>query len=285
MSLPPKAAEAGQLQQNLKAICGLTVLAFMLSTFLLMVARPNRKYMLLHCLALGFIACMIVLVCSCLLFARTAIQDTERVMEKAKSVASAQTADVDFTLRMTKAANLCLGAESLDDKAKVSLQQCKASTTQQFILKEDGTIRTKNADGLCLTVQPQSKNVALSPCSADKSRGQIFSKDAEVHGWLQPQALPSLCLNLLGGDEKAGAVGLYKCSSDLNEVFIYSGGNVAISSLALQIHQVRHLLQQGSHTLEKDFAGIFSVGGVACFLLLVVPSILLLPGLATQPST
>jgi len=280
-SFPLNAVHAGPLQQNVNAICGLSVIAFMLSTFFLMKSHPKRQHMLLHCLALGFIACMIILMCSSLLLARTATQEAGRVAEKAKTVASAQTADLDFTLRMTKATQLCLGAESLEDNAKVGLQQCKASTAQQFILKEDGTIRTKTVDGLCITVEPKLNMVALSPCSADESRHQIFSKRAEGQGWLQLHALPSMCLNLLGGDEKAGNIGLYKCGRDLNEVFVYSGGNVAISGLAFQVHQVRQLLRQGSHPLDNDFAGIFTLGGAACFLLLAVPSLVLLAGLPT----
>mmetsp|Transcript_70652 Transcript_70652/g.136341 ORF Transcript_70652/g.136341 Transcript_70652/m.136341 type:complete len:634 (+) Transcript_70652:90-1991(+) len=276
---PQKAANASLLQQNIEAMCALSVIAFMLSTFRLIAAHPARKHKLLHCLALGVIACMIILVCSSLLLARTATQEAERATEKAKVLASAQSADLDFTLRMTKATHLCLGAEGLQDKAKVGLQQCKASATQQFILKNDGTIRTKTVDGLCLTVEPTPNKLTLLPCSTRESRNQVFSEHAEGHGWLQLHSLPSMCLNLLGGDEKAGHVGLYQCGSDLNEVFVYSGGNVAISGLASQLHRVRQLLQQGSRPLESDFASIFTVGGVACFLLLTAPSLLLLPGL------
>jgi len=286
-SLPPlTAGNAGLLLQDLKAICGLSVFAFALSTVLLMATCPNCKHKLLHCLALGFIACMIVLVCCCLFSAKTTIQRADRITEKAKLVASEQTADLDFTLRMTKATHLCLGVWSLQDNAKVGLQQCKANATQQFILKEDGTIRTKTVDGLCITVEPKPNKVTLSPCSAGKSRNQVFSKHAEGQGWLQLHALPSMCLNLLGGDEKAGDIGLYECGHDLNEVFVYSGGNVAISGLALQVHQVRSVLQQeGSHPLENDFAAIFAMGGVGCFLLLAVPSLLLLSCSAKQTST
>jgi len=83
-------------------------------------------------------------------------------------------------------------------------------------------------------------------------------------------------LNLLGGDEKAGDIGLYKCGSDLNEVFVYSGGNVAISGLALRIHKVRMLLQQASHHLEGSFMRTLALGDKACVLILALGGLMLL---------
>jgi len=206
------------------------------------------------------------------------MQESERLTQSAKVVASGQTADLDFTLRMIKSADRCLGVGSLKDNSKVSLQQCKASTVQQFILQDDGTIRAKQADELCMTVEQESKTFVLSPCDASKSHLQTFSKQAESRGWLQLHATPWMCLNLWGGDEDAGTVGLYQCGRDLNEVFVYSGGNVAISGLALQVHKVRLLLKQASRPLEGGFFRILTLGGGACFLLLAVPSVMLLTG-------
>jgi len=235
-------------------------------------------------MVLGVVAGVIFLICSSLLSATHALQESERLTESAKAVASAQTADLDFTLRMTKSTDLCLGAGSLEDKSKVSLQQCKAGAGQQFLLQDDGTIRAKQADELCMTVEQESKKIVLSQCDARKSRLQTFSKQAESDGWLQLQASPSMCLNLLGGDETAGDIGLWKCGSDLNEVFVYSGGNVGISGMALRVHNVRLLMKQASHHLEGGFVHILALGGGACFLLLAVPSLMLLAGSAGPTS-
>jgi len=269
---------------DLEAVCCFTLSMLILSALLMMAASPKRRYQCLDVMVLGFVACVILVICSCLLSAKNAMHKSERLTDNATAVASAQTADLDFTLRMTKATDFCLGAGSLEDKSKVSLQQCKASQVQQFILPDDGTIRSKLADELCVTVEEESKKAVLSQCDASKLRMQTFSKQAESHGWLQLQASPLMCLNLLGGDEKAGDVGLYKCGSDLNEVFVYSGGNVAVSGLALQVHKLRLLLQQASHHLEGGFTHILALGGMACFLLLAVPSLMLLAGSAAPTS-
>merc|ERR1719362_2585223 len=169
---------------------------FVVSTLLTMAACPKRHYRCLHVMVLGSIAGLIFLICSSLLCATHAMQESERLTDSAKSVASAKSADLDYTLRMTKSTDLCLGAESLEDKSKVNLQQCKASAVQQFILQDDGTIRAKHADEFCVTVE-QPNNVALSPCDDRKWRLQAFSKQAESQGWIQLQASPSMCLNLL----------------------------------------------------------------------------------------
>jgi len=277
-SLPPVTTDTDQMQENLKAVCLFAVGMFVLSALLIMAACPKRLYQCLSVLVLGFIAGVIFLICSSLLSAAPAMQESERLTQSAKVVASGQTADLDFTLRMIKSADRCLGVGSLKDNSKVSLQQCKASTVQQFILQDDGTIRAKQADELCMTVEQESKTFVLSPCDASKSHLQTFSKQAESRGWLQLHATPWMCLNLWGGDEDAGTVGLYQCGRDLNEVFVYSGGNVAISGLALQVHKVRLLLKQASRPLEGGFFRILTLGGGACFLLLAVPSVMLLTG-------
>lgn len=282
--LPPVDTETDWMQENLKPVCWFTFGAFLLSVLLMIAAFPKKiGYRWLYVMVLGFIAGIIVLICFSLLAAAHAMQESERLTDKAKAMASAQTADLDFTLRMTKSTDLCLSAGSLEDKSKVSLQQCKASAVQQFILQDDGTIHAKQAAELCVTVE-QSHMVFLSPCNASKWRLQTFSKQAESKGWLQMHAAPSMCLNLLGGNEKAGNIGVWKCGNDLNEVFVYSGGNVAISGLALQVHKVRLLLKQASHHLEGGFVHILAPGGGPCFLLLAVPSLLLLAGSARPTS-
>jgi len=159
----------------------------------MMAACPKGRFCCLYVMVLGFSACVVFLLCSSLVSAKKAMQESEHLIDSAKAVASEQTADLDFTLRMTKSTDLCLGAGSLQDKSKVSLQQCKASAVQQFILQDDGTIHAKQADELCITVEQESKKAVLSPCEASKSRLQTFSKQAESHGWLQPHALPSMC--------------------------------------------------------------------------------------------
>jgi hypothetical protein len=281
-ALPPVISDPDQMQENLKGVCWLTLSMFVLAALLMMAACPKRGYRCLYVMVFSFTAGAIFLICSSLLSATHALEDSERLTDNAKAVASAQTANLDFTLRMSKSTDLCLGATSLKDKSKVSLQHCKASAVQQFILQDDGTIHAKQANELCVTLAQVRflSDVVLSPCDASKSHLQTFSKQAESQGWLQPKASPSMCVNLLGGDEKAGKVGLYKCGSDLNEVFVYSGGNVAISELALQVHKVRLLLEQASHHLEGVFVRILALGGGACFLLLAAPSLMLMVGSA-----
>jgi len=271
-TIAPVSTDPDQMLENLKLVCWFTLIMFVLSALLIMAACPRRRYRCLYAMVLGSIAGVIFLICSSLLSATHAMQESERLTDNAKSVASAKTADLDFTLRMAKSTDLCLGAESLKDTSTVSLQQCEASAVQQFLIEDDGTIRAKHADELCVTFEQQSNTVALSPCSESKSRLQAFSKQAGSHGWLQLQASPSMCLNLLGGDETADPIGLYQCGDDLNEVFVYSGGNVAIAGSALQVHKVRQLLKQASHHLEGDFARILALGFAACFLLLAVLS-------------
>jgi len=283
-TIAPVNTDPDQMQDNVKLACWFTLSMSVLSVLLIMAACPKRRYRCLYVMVLGSVAVVIYLLCSSLLSATQALQESERIADSAKSVASAQAADGDFTLRMTKSTEHCLGTESLKDKSKVGLYPCKASTVQQFLLKDDGTIRAKHADKFCMTVEQPSNNIALSPCDESKSHSQAFNKQAASHGWLQPQASPSMCLNLLGGDVTDGEIGLWNCADDLNEVFVYSGGNVAISGLALQVHKVRLLLKQASHHLEGDFVRILAPGGIACFLLLAVPSLVLLAGSAGPTS-
>jgi len=54
------------------------------------------------------------------------------------------------------------------------------------------------------------------------------------------KARPSECLNLLFDFFDAGVVGLYQCGGDINEVFVYGGGQFLVPVLEHELSKVRH---------------------------------------------
>merc|ERR1719210_149069 len=143
--------------------------------------------------------------------------------------------EVDYTIRPSVATDHCFGVGDLTSRSMLSLQPCKVAKTQQFLAETDGTIRPKHNASLCLT--HGSNKFQLSQCDAKDS--QVFDLGAESSGKLKMRAQPDLCMNLLNGDILAGQLDLYDCGADINEVFIYSGGNVIASRIARQVDPLR----------------------------------------------
>ena len=140
---------------------------------------------------------------------------------------------LDFTLRLAHTGNRCLGVVDVKAQSPVALQACSASGAQQFLLLNDGTIRSRSDDALCITSVPGNKLV-LSRCA--QSQMQVF--DVQQSGKLALKAKPSECLNLLRGDFEAGVMGLYHCGGDLNEVFVYGGGHFLSPVLERELSKV-----------------------------------------------
>lgn len=198
---------------------------------------------------------------------------------------NAATPDVDFTLRIVEKIGFCIGAVGgLHDQASVTLQRCQGDGLQQFTLQTDGTVRARQRDDLCLT--RDSSHWQLQTCSASSAGRQVFSAVAQSHGWLQLKAQPDRCMNLLWGDVAKGDLGVYACGEDINEVFVYSGGNAGIAELALHLNDVQQAFPEGLTKALRDLDGFPVIAlqraaearGAACALLVAVPSLLLLLG-------
>jgi len=113
-------------------------------------------------------------------------------------------------------------------------------------------------------------------------------------------------MNLLGGDVANGNLGVSACGKDVNQVFVYSGGNAGIAELALHLYDAHKALTKALHGLDGFALHLYDAGkalakalhgldgfpaaavfarqpaamqqGAACALLVAVPSILLLLG-------
>jgi F0F1-type ATP synthase assembly protein I len=214
---------------------------------------------------------------------------------------AAVTPHVDYTLRFAQKIDFCIGAANgLHDNASVTLQHCHTGGLQQFILQTDGTIRSKRRDDLCVTKVADSSQWQLQTCSTNSSDRQIFNAAAQSHGWLELQAMPDMCMSLLA----KGALGVQACSRDVNEVFVYSGGNAGIAELALHLNDAVQALTKALQVLDgfpvavKALTKALQVSdsfpivamqpaaraqGAAWALLVAVPSILLLLGRLPAP--
>merc|ERR1712218_456078 len=158
---------------------------------------------------------------------------------------------VDFTLRLSEKIGFCISSASgLHNHAIVTLQHYHAAGSQQFTLEMDGTVRSKQRRDLCLTETVASSQWQLQTCSASSAGRQVFSAEAQSHGWLQLQATPDMCMNLLGGNVARGDLGVYACGQDINEVFVYSGGNAGIAELALHLNDAQRALTGALQILD-----------------------------------
>jgi len=167
------------------------------------------------------------------------------------NITTAATPRVDFTLRLGGKIGFCIGAaDGLHDQAGVTLQHCHAGGQQQFVLQTDGTVRSKHRNDLCLTKAIGSSQWQLQTCSASSAGRQVFSAEAQSHGWLQLQAMPDKCMSLLGGDTAKGNLGVHACARDINEVFVYSGGNAGIAELALHLNDALMALTEALQVLD-----------------------------------
>merc|ERR1712190_105563 len=175
---------------------------------------------------------------------------------------------MDYTLRPSIATDHCFGVGNLTSQSILSLQPCKTAKTQQFLVEIDGTIRPRYNTTLCLT--HGSSKFHLSQCYAEDS--QVFDMSAESSGKLKLLAQPNFCMNLLNGDSQVGELDLYKCHRDMNQVFIYSGGNAIVSGMAFQLdlmHRAGKSLWAGP-AFASFFLGPLSILCIAlfCYLLL-----------------
>mmetsp|Transcript_85648 Transcript_85648/g.164881 ORF Transcript_85648/g.164881 Transcript_85648/m.164881 type:complete len:595 (+) Transcript_85648:72-1856(+) len=197
---------------------------------------------------------------------------------------AAVTPHVDYTLRFAQKIDFCIGAANgLHDNASVTLQHCHTGGLQQFSLQTDGTIRSKRRDDLCVTKVADSSQWQLQTCSTNSSDRQIFNAAAQSHGWLELQAMPDMCMSLLA----KGALGVQACSRDVNEVFVYSGGNAGIAELALHLNDAVQALTKALQVSDGFPIVAMQPGaraqGAAWALLVAVPSILLLLGRLPAP--
>lgn len=186
---------------------------------------------------------------SCFLALQRLAHSSAKVEGAFNAASASAVVEFDYSLRLTSEPNRCVVVDKLKEGSKLILRDCHVDLQHQFLFLEDGSVRPRADQALCI-----GDDATLVACATALSERRSFSfgVSGTVRKWTKsPSRL--MCLTSHGMQEN---LTFAVCASEMQQRFFYGNGEElqpGIQGLAWQLGQEQQALQsevEGSWPVE-----------------------------------